>query len=97
MVTVKRRDFTVRTNWKSYIENSMENFHLPTVHQGTIGGIKAQWNPIDGAPGNYVILQTHTAASRATLGNDAAFERISTLRGPRRRGRAIHPDLSLHA
>ena len=76
MVTVKRRDFTVRTNWKSYIENSMENFHLPTVHQGTIGGIKAQWHPIDGTPGNFVILQTHTAASRATLGNDASFERI---------------------
>jgi choline monooxygenase len=86
MVTVKRRDFTVRTNWKSYIENSMENFHLPTVHQGTIGGIKAEWHPIDGAPGNFVILQTHTAASRATLGSDAAFDRNSTLRGDAAKG-----------
>jgi phenylpropionate dioxygenase-like ring-hydroxylating dioxygenase large terminal subunit len=86
MVTVKRREFTVQTNWKSYIENSMENFHLPTVHQKTIGGLKADWNPIDGAPGNYVILQTRTTASRATLGNDAAFEPISTLRGPAAEG-----------
>jgi phenylpropionate dioxygenase-like ring-hydroxylating dioxygenase large terminal subunit len=86
MVTVKRKEFTLRTNWKSYVENSMENFHLPTVHQRTIGGVKAEWNHIDGAPGNYVILQTRTAASRATLGNDAAFDRIPTLRGPAAEG-----------
>jgi phenylpropionate dioxygenase-like ring-hydroxylating dioxygenase large terminal subunit len=86
MLTVKRRDFTVQTNWKSYIENSMENFHLPTVHQKTIGGIKGEWNPIDGAPGNYVLLQTITAASRSTLGNDAAFAAIPTLRGAAAKG-----------
>jgi phenylpropionate dioxygenase-like ring-hydroxylating dioxygenase large terminal subunit len=86
MTTVKRKDFTVQTNWKSYIENSMENFHLPTVHQRTIGGVKAQWNPIDGAPGNFVLLQSRTTASRATLGGDAAFERIATLRGPAAEG-----------
>jgi choline monooxygenase len=86
MVTVRRKDLTVRTNWKSYIENSLENFHLPTVHQGTIGGVKAQWNPIDGAPGNYVLLQSRTAASRATLGGAVAFDRIATLRGPAAEG-----------
>ena len=95
MVTVRRKELTVRTNWKSYIENSLENFHLPTVHQGTIGGVKAQWNPIDGAPGNYVLLQSRTTASRATLGGDAAFERIATLARACRRRRAVHPDLSL--
>jgi phenylpropionate dioxygenase-like ring-hydroxylating dioxygenase large terminal subunit len=82
MVTVRRKDLTVRTNWKSYIENSLENFHLPTVHHGSIGGVTAQWNPIDGAPGNYVLLQSRTTASRATLDGDAAFDRIATLRGP---------------
>ena len=86
MVTVKRRDFAVQTNWKSYVENSMESFHLPTVHQKTIGGIKAEWKPVVGSPGNYVILQTLTAASRGTLGNDAAFSRIATLSGPATRG-----------
>jgi choline monooxygenase len=86
MVTVKRREFSLQTNWKSYIENSMENFHLPTVHQKTIGGIKAEWNPVDGAPGNYVLLQTITTASRSTLGNAAAFGPIPTLRGPAANG-----------
>jgi phenylpropionate dioxygenase-like ring-hydroxylating dioxygenase large terminal subunit len=51
------------------------------VHQRTIGGVKAQWNPIDGAPGNYVLLQSRTTASRATLGGDASLDRIPTLRG----------------
>ena len=93
--TVKRRDFTVRSMEELNIKNSMENFQLLDVHQGTIGGIKAQWHPVDGAPGNFVILQTHTAASRATLGNDAAFDRID-LAGECRQGRAIHPHLPLH-
>jgi phenylpropionate dioxygenase-like ring-hydroxylating dioxygenase large terminal subunit len=86
MVTVKRRQFSLQTNWKNYIENSMESFHLPTVHQKTIGGVKAEWATVVGDPGNYVILQTKTKASRATLGNDAAFERIATLSGPAAEG-----------
>ena len=86
MVTVKRKDFVVRTNWKSYIENSMENFHLPTVHKQSIGGIKAEWHPFIGAAGNYVLLQSHTAASRATLDGDEAFDRIPTLRGSAAKG-----------
>ena len=94
MVTVRRKNLTVRTNWKSYIENSLENFHLPTVHQKTIGGMKAQWNPIDGAPGNYVILQSLTTSSRATLGEPPHSTHRHLARACRRR-RAIHPDLSL--
>ena len=86
MVTVRRKHLTVRTNWKSYIENSLESFHLPTVHQKTIGGVKAQWSAIDGAPGNFVLLQSRTTASRATLSGDAAFGRIATLRGPAAEG-----------
>ena len=96
MVTVKRKDFVVRTNWKSYIENSMENFHLPTVHKQSIGGIKAEWHPFVGAPGNYVLLQSHTPASLATLDGDEAFDRIPTLRGSARERRTIYLDLPMH-
>lgn len=86
MVTVRRREYLVRSNWKSYIENSMEHLHLPTVHHKTIGGVQAVWEPVDGAPGNYAILRSKTAKSRATLSNDAAFDRISSLRGPAAEG-----------
>jgi phenylpropionate dioxygenase-like ring-hydroxylating dioxygenase large terminal subunit len=86
MVTVRRKEFALATNWKTYIENSMESFHLPTVHTKTIGGIKADWSEVVGDPGNFCILQTLTTASRATLGNDKAFDRIATLSGPAARG-----------
>lgn len=86
MVTVRRREYVIRSNWKSYIENSMEHLHLPTVHQKTIGGVQAAWEPVDGTPGNYAILRSKTTTSRATLSGDAAFERIATLRGPAAEG-----------
>jgi len=81
MVTVKRKTFEVRSNWKFYIENSMENFHLPTVHEKTIGNVKAVWTPIVGDPGNYVILHSKAERSRATLSGDVGFDRIPTLTG----------------
>jgi phenylpropionate dioxygenase-like ring-hydroxylating dioxygenase large terminal subunit len=86
MVTVRRKEFTVRTNWKSYIENSMEGLHLPTVHKATIGGTKMENTEVVGAPGNYIILQSRTAATRAVIGNDAKFDPIPTLRGPAAEG-----------
>ena len=64
----------------------MENFHLPTVHQKTIGGIKAEWNPIDGTPGNYVILQTFTAALACDARQRCRVRPIPTLRGPAAQG-----------
>lgn len=86
MVTVGRKDFVLRANWKSYVENSMENFHLPTVHRTTIGGVKATWNAVDGAPGNFAILQSRADRSRAVLPDDAGFDPIPTLTGPAAEG-----------
>lgn len=86
MVTVGRREFTLRANWKSYVENSLEHFHLPTVHQKTIGGVRAVWEPVDGAPGNFVILRSKTTESRATLDNSASFGHMPGLRGPAAEG-----------
>lgn len=81
MVTVARKDFAVRSNWKCYVENSMENFHLPTVHEKSIGGVQAVWTPIVGDPGNYVILHSKAERSRATLSGEPGFEPIPTLTG----------------
>lgn len=81
MVTRGRKEFRVRSNWKCYVENSMENLHLPTVHARSIGEVKATWTPIVGNPGNYLILHSKAERSRATLSGDIGFERIPTLRG----------------
>ena len=63
MVTVKRESFDLRTNWKFYIENSMENFHLPTVHQKTIGNVQAEWVEVIGE--NYFSSCTRRPTARA--------------------------------
>lgn len=86
MVTVKRKSFDLRTNWKFYIENSMENFHLPTVHEKTIGDVKAEWREVVGEPGNYLILHSKADRSRATLTGEPGFDRIPTLEGPAAEG-----------
>ena len=84
MVTAKRESFDLRTNWKFYIENSMENFHLPTVHQKTIGNVQAEWVEVIGE--NYLILHSKADRSRATLSGDPGFDRIPTLDGPAAEG-----------
>jgi choline monooxygenase len=81
MVTAKRKSFDLCTNWKFYVENSMENFHLPTVHKKTIGDVKAEWTEVIGDPGNYLILHSKSERSRATLTGDPGFDRIPTLKG----------------
>lgn len=81
MVTVRRATFEVKSNWKLYVENSMENFHLPTVHRNSIGDVKAVWTPIVGDPGNYLILHSKTERSRATLSGETGFDRIPSLSG----------------
>jgi phenylpropionate dioxygenase-like ring-hydroxylating dioxygenase large terminal subunit len=81
MVTTKRQEYKIRTNWKCYIENSLENLHLPTVHQKSIGSVKAEWIPVNGSPGNFVMLRSRTNQSRAVLDGDSGFDPIAGLSG----------------
>ena len=50
MVTVKRMEFVIRTNWKSYVENSMEAFHHPTVHKDSVDNPNTKKRTIIGDP-----------------------------------------------
>lgn len=85
MVTVGRKDFVIRTNWKSYVENSIEPIHLPLVHKKSIGHVFLNKNNkcdfIDGTPGNFGIMRTITDRSRAVLQGDQGFDKIPNLRG----------------
>ena len=58
MVTVRHREVVIKTNWKSYVENSMEPIHLPLVHKKSIGHVfasgKAGWRFTHG-PGEFTI------------------------------------------
>lgn len=84
MVTVGHRETVIKTNWKSYVENSMEPIHLPLVHKKSIGHVfasgKAGWRFTHG-PGEFSIMQTITDKSRAVLPGDEGFDRLPNLRG----------------
>lgn len=83
MVSRKRLDFRLRANWKNYVENSQEVFHLPTIHRNTFGRMQAEWTHVNGAPGNFTIQGTRLAdpRPRSTL-DGKGFDRIPTLQGP---------------
>ena len=82
MVTVKRMEFSVRTNWKSYVENSMESFHHPSVHKDSVYNPNVKKRTVVGDPGHYVLVQSDAGgATRAVLNGASGFPAISTLQG----------------
>ena len=82
MVTVKRMEFVIRTNWKSYVENSMEAFHHPTVHKDSVDNPNTKKRTIIGDPGHYVLVQSDAdGVSRGVLNGASGFPAISTLEG----------------
>lgn len=89
VVTVGRREYVVTANWKSYVENSMEWLHHPTVHRRSIAGKVAtiERRIVIGSPGDYVLVQSHAkGVSRAVMGNDKGFPPVSSLTGRAREG-----------
>ena len=87
MLTVKREAFVVRTNWKSYVENSMESFHHPTVHRDSVNDPSIAKTVVLGAPGQYVLVQSDSGGrTRALLRGARGFPPIPTLTGAAARG-----------
>lgn len=88
-VTTGRREYVVEANWKTYIENSMEWLHHPTVHRDSIAGKVAtiEREVIYGNPGDYVIIHSLAkGTSRAVMGSDQGFPPVSTLSPKAREG-----------
>ena len=87
MVTVRREDYVVRTNWKSYVENSMESFHHATVHRNSVNDPSIRKKTVRGAPGEYVLVQSDSGGrTRALLKGAEGFPAIPTLTGAAARG-----------
>ena len=92
MVTTKRFSFRIRGNWKCYIENSQEVFHLPTIHRKTFGNLKAEFTHVNGVPGNFTVQGTRLAVPRPRPmldGNTVSFDSIPTLSGPAAQGAQV--------
>ena len=86
MVCVRRKQYDIACNWKIYVENAMEAYHVPTVHRSTLQrqkGAFAQPQPTRGA---WIALFKEHEGSRALLTGDVGFPRIESLDGNAAKG-----------
>jgi choline monooxygenase len=81
-VCTRRRSYEIGCNWKLFVENAMEEYHIGTVHRQTI----QKNTPLDThapeAPnGQYAVLYSKHEGTMALLKGDVGFPRIPTLQG----------------
>ena len=81
MVTTRRVEYDLDCNWKVYVENAMESYHVPTVHQQTLQKQNRDHNPPIPTNGEYCGLLTRHTGSRALLPGAKGFPYIPTLEG----------------
>jgi len=86
-------------NWKVFIENGMEEYHLPTVHRASINALKMTHRE-EGGDGQYCIITEEHEGTRAVLPGEQGFPFIQTLTGAAAKGTQyvhIYPNLELAA
>ncbi|MGE3979103.1 MAG: aromatic ring-hydroxylating dioxygenase subunit alpha [Nitrospira sp.] len=86
MKTVRRKTYTMNCNWKLYVENAMEAYHVPMVHMHTLQKLKREAPPEIPSIGNWVGYHVKHEGSRALLVGETGFPRIKSLRGPAAEG-----------
>ena len=86
MTCVRRREYDLACNWKIYVENAMEAYHVPTVHMQTISRQKRENNPPIPSAGGYCGIFTRHEGSRAILPGEPGFPYIPTLSGQTTQG-----------
>ncbi|MBL8837806.1 MAG: aromatic ring-hydroxylating dioxygenase subunit alpha [Alphaproteobacteria bacterium] len=89
----------VACNWKVYMENAMEEYHLPTVHRATISKLKMKHRE-EGGKGQYCVIVEEHEGTRAVLPGETGFPFIPTLTGAAAKGThyvQIYPNLNFAA
>ena len=82
LMCTRRQEYSLKCNWKIYIENAMESYHVPWVHNKTIQKQQRDHNPpILPINGEYSGLFTRHKGSRALLPGMEGFPYIPTLTG----------------
>ena len=84
MVCTRRAEYDVACNWKIYVENAMEAFHVPHVHRNSINrqrGSVRNDRTFDPTEGNWVVMHKQHEGSRAVLVGDRSFPALPQLRG----------------
>ena len=81
MRLARRVEYDLACNWKVWVENFMEGYHIPTVHRSTISRQKAVNIPEDPGRGEYTAIYERHEGTRALLHGDTGFPPIDTLTG----------------
>jgi len=82
MVVMRRNTFDMNCNWKLFVENAMEELHIPTVHRNTIQqNTPMETHAPEEARGQYCALFSTHAGSMALLKGEEGFPPLPSRRG----------------
>ena len=81
MVCVRRKEYELACNWKIYVENAMEAYHISTVHRSTLSRQKGKPSEAQPADGEYCALFKEHTGSRALLSGETGFPEMDHLQG----------------
>jgi len=94
MELVRRREYVMECNWKLFVENAKESYHIGTVHKSTINKYasvhKANYQ-VEKTNGEYCTTFTTHEGSMALLRGDKGFPVIESLQGRRQAGGTSAP------
>jgi phenylpropionate dioxygenase-like ring-hydroxylating dioxygenase large terminal subunit len=94
MVLARRKVFDMDCNWKIFVENAKESYHIGTVHKATINKYASARSAgywVEEPTGEYVITFAQHENSMALLQGDAGFPPIETLADRREAGGTYAP------
>ncbi|HEY0182050.1 MAG TPA: aromatic ring-hydroxylating dioxygenase subunit alpha [Rhodopila sp.] len=89
MACVRRKEFMLECNWKLFVENAKESYHIATVHRNTINryaSARSSGYWVEETNGNYVSTFAQHEGSMALLKGAAGFPPIEGLAGLREAG-----------
>ena len=94
MALARRKSFQTDCNWKLFVENAKESYHIGTVHRATINqyaSAKAAGYWVEKATGDYVVTFAQHEGSMALLKGAKGFPTIESLEGRREAGGTYAP------
>ncbi len=94
MACVRRKEFVMACNWKLFVENAKESYHIATVHRQTINryaSARSSGYWVEEAKGQYCTTFAQHEGSMALLKGDAGFPVIESLAGRREAGGTAAP------
>lgn len=84
MVCARRKEYMMECNWKLFVENAKESYHIATVHRRTINkyaSARTSGYWVENAQGQYCTTFAQHDGSMALLKGDVGFPMIESLAG----------------